>query len=387
MKKYSLILLGALGLMMASCDEDLPVANPQENPQMPELTASDIQIAPQGFLANGGVVNLNDYSDMSQLLPVYTLTQAINLPAGATLSLPLEVSGEAEFETVVTIDPILSGDTYCVTPEQLNDAHIAILGPQDVEKTVYCRIPGYITLNGTVYRFVNNNYYVYEGTYPEICVAGSAFEYLTVPFGVSETQITGGTVNFSSYLRLTTYDYVTYTGALRLDQKWFLSAMPGFEGASFMQAPDTEVVTDEETGISTGQLVRVENYKTGTAMQAPDNGMYWITANVVKLTYELQPINTIQLIGAFNEWNTETAVEMTHLSSGASGVTRWQVLNQEMPAGEYKFCVNRAWTLSFGGSEDDIVQNGGNLNLAEAGVYDFLLDFRTQPATLTVTKK
>lgn len=366
--------------MMASCDAELPVAQPQENEPQPALTESDIVVKADGVFASGSVVDLNNYTELDELLPVYTLDEVQNLPEGAVLSLPLELAGDADFSKVYTITPEEVENNFYVTVEQLNDAHIEILGPNAIEKTVYYRIPASVNYNGVTYRVGSSDYYALEGSYQEICVAGSAYEYLTVPFNVATRPVT----DWNQYLRLATYDYVTYFGTVHLYGTWFLSAMPDFETANFMQAPDTEPVTVD--GVTTGEMVKVSDYMQGTRMSVKSNGLYYVTVDVLKLTYELQAINSIQLIGGFNGWSLDTAVDLSH-ASGVNGVNIWTLKGQTMPAGEYKFCVNRAWTLSYGGAENDIVQNGGNLNIAEDGTYDFELDFSAQPAVLRVTKK
>ena len=67
--------------------------------------------------------------------------------------------------------------------------------------------------------------------------------------------------------------------------------------------------------------------------------------------------------------------------------TKFTINNVALPAGEFKFCANHDWAISFGGALDNIVENGGNIKVEEAGTYDILLDFTTIPYSATLTRK
>lgn len=208
-----------------------------------------------------------------------------------------------------------------------------------------------------------------------------ALDYVSVAFN------TGNSISASqwnNFLRLYTTDHQTYTGTVRLYNNWFLAGMPEFDGVYFMAGDEAEY--DEETLTHTGTLTRMATYDPEAKVTGVGNGLYYMTFNVIDLTYEYTQIEGLQLIGGFNDWNLETALDFTH-KTAASQITHWTLENVTFnEAGEYKICVNRAWTLSYGGSADDLQQNGGNLSI-EAGTYDFELDFSVQPNLLKITKK
>ncbi len=58
-----------------------------------------------------------------------------------------------------------------------------------------------------------------------------------------------------------------------------------------------------------------------------------------------------------------------------------------LTAGEYKFRANDDWPVNFGGTLDDLVQDGGNLSVAAAGNYKITLDPWAKKATITLLKK
>ncbi|MDO4319032.1 MAG: hypothetical protein Q4C34_00515 [Bacteroidales bacterium] len=203
-----------------------------------------------------------------------------------------------------------------------------------------------------------------------------AFDYLWVPGNATSTS------NFSRVMRLSTTDYINYNGAVRLRNTWYLTGQASNTGVVYTLGQDenNKPVVDPETGVATGKLV---NDKDGIKMTAT-NGFYYLEVNLGTLTYKSSPIETISAIGAFNGWDTATAPELSHNTQ----FTVWTISGVELEAGaEFKFCVNHAWTLSFGGEYDKIEQNGGNLKAPESGKFDITLDFSTIPYTCTMTKK
>ncbi len=201
-------------------------------------------------------------------------------------------------------------------------------------------------------------------------------ENLWVPGGAT------GTSNFNRVLKLFTTDYVNYSGTMVLSSNWYLTGQASNEGLVYMLDGEQ---AESEAGIYSGNLVQLAD-ASGTKMSI-SSGLYFISVNLGTLRYSASPIKQISVIGQFNNWDLETAVDMTKASRGA----KWTVKDLRMTAGEYKFCVDHAWALSFGGVEkdavDDIRQNGANLTLDEDGVYDITLDFSKQPNKVTLTKK
>lgn len=202
-----------------------------------------------------------------------------------------------------------------------------------------------------------------------------AFEHLWVPGQGSSTT------NFSKMLQLSTTNYINYSGVARLRNAWYLTGQPSNTGVVYTLGQDESnvPVVDEKTGVETGHIF---NDAQGLKMKA-ENGLYYLDVNLATLTYTKSPIETISAIGAFNDWKLETAVDLTH----SSNFLTWTVKGLDLPAGEIKFCVNHEWTLSFGGAFDDLVQNGGNLNITEAGKYDVTIDFSKLPNTVKFVKK
>lgn len=199
-----------------------------------------------------------------------------------------------------------------------------------------------------------------------------AFEYLWVP-GMGSS-----TTDFSRIMRLTTNDFMNYEGTMRLYNRFWFTGQASVKGVNYR--PDGDATTSE-SGVVSGKMMY--DVTSTQMMRVPKGGLYYVKANVVTLEWSITPIPVISIIGQYNDWKTETALDLT----ANSQFTEWTIKGVSMPAGEFKFCVSHSWDLSYGGSVDNIVQNGGNLSVEEAGVYDITLKFNVFPNTCTITKK
>lgn len=180
-------------------------------------------------------------------------------------------------------------------------------------------------------------------------------------------------------LRLYTNDYVHYDGFTRINRSFNLLCQPSIaEGVGY--GPDGET-TKDENGVETGKLAITTDLVAMKAIELDGRGYFYLEANLGENTFKASPINTISIIGNYNEWNLETAKDLT-----VTKTVIWTVKDIELKD-EFKFCVNHGWTLSFGGSYDNIYQNGGNLTVPEPGKYDVTLDFSTVPPSCKLEKK
>ena len=218
-----------------------------------------------------------------------------------------------------------------------------------------------------------------------------AFESLYVPGGAT------GATNFNAALKLFTKDYVNYEGTLRLYGDVYFTAQASTDGVVYLLAKndeDKDVEITENEGLFTTTLAPYASAGEGTKLSGVANGLYNVQFNIGTGRLAYRMINSIQIIGAFNEWNTGTAPDLTPSSRNRS----WTIKGVQLSAGsEFKFCVDNAWTLSFGGETTGIVlsdgqpveiaQNGQNFTVDAAGTYDITLDFIKQPNTVTITKK
>ena len=84
-------------------------------------------------------------------------------------------------------------------------------------------------------------------------------------------------------------------------------------------------------------------------------GFYQIQVSLVDMTWSITPITSVSIIGNFNGWADD--VDMTY--DQAEGC--WKVTTDGVD-GEYKFRANHDWAINWGGTENELTQDGSNLN-------------------------
>ena len=97
----------------------------------------------------------------------------------------------------------------------------------------------------------------------------------------------------------------------------------------------------------------------------PGAGFYMIDLDAGALTFSLTKIESVSIIGGFNDWSGD--VEMTFNKDEGC----WEVTTDAV-SGEYKFRANHDWGINWGGDVNGLTQDGSNLSLT-AGTYTFKL--------------
>lgn len=165
---------------------------------------------------------------------------------------------------------------------------------------------------------------------------------------------------------LTTKDYITYTGYAHLNGGFKFSTQPNWDGVNFGAGDPGMLSTDGGA----------------TDLNAPTDGLYWCTANVVALTYNLTEVATIGLIGDATPGGWDAS---TPLQPSADFLT-WTA-TVELKDGGFKFRANDGWEVNLGGSLTDLKQDGDNLTSPGAGKYVVTLNLNAVPYTATITKQ
>ena len=108
---------------------------------------------------------------------------------------------------------------------------------------------------------------------------------------------------------------------------------------------------------------------SGTLTVGGDNimvtpGFYRAEIDLANLTYKLTSISGIGLIGPAQAggWGEDT--DLTY-----NAETRAWEGTVDLTADEFKFRANDGWDINWGGSEDNLTQDGANLKITEAGKY------------------
>ena len=93
-------------------------------------------------------------------------------------------------------------------------------------------------------------------------------------------------------------------------------------------------------------------------------GFYRVNVDLVAMTYSIMNIYSIGIIGGFNGWGGD--VEMTYNNDEKC----WEATTEL--DGEFKFRANNDWAINWGGSFDNLTQDGSNLSV-DAGTYNIKL--------------
>lgn len=113
-------------------------------------------------------------------------------------------------------------------------------------------------------------------------------------------------------------------------------------------------------------------------------GIYYLTADVANGSISGVLCN-FGLIGPAQVGGWDSDSDMTF-----DATTNTYTWTGDLAAGEFKFRANDGWDINLGGSLDDLVANGSNLSIAEAGNYTIVLNVLITTdggkMTATVTK-
>ncbi|MDE6681395.1 MAG: hypothetical protein K2J92_08635 [Muribaculaceae bacterium] len=359
MKKYSILFLGALGLLAASCDDNhIEPAKPQQNPQEEILKNGNITSETDGVLASGSLT-LAQYPNYGDMIPVMKLVSAENLPAGSEVIYHVEISNTSAYDVNAVLTATDGGDgVYYVESSEWNNAHVAIFGESQRVRNVYYRVSTFVELDGSDYRYDASNYTA-QGLLKETCI----------DTGVVTELFTPGAANGNSVADsqpLAGWDETNFQGYAHLNGTFKLV---------------NSLTSGKTYGMGAEEGVLQEN---GSDIPVPgDNGLYWVEVNLGDMTYKLTQISTIGMVGAFNDWNVAEAEALTP----STDFLTWTVTVNNMAAGDWKFCANNGWDISLGTSLGNLTQGGNNLHLAQTGTYEVVLHLNDVPYTATMTKK
>jgi len=117
--------------------------------------------------------------------------------------------------------------------------------------------------------------------------------------------------------------------------------------------------TINDDGLS-GTLI--DDGGSGNVLATP--GFYKAEVNLAEMTYKLTPITGIGLIGPAQAGGWDTDTDLTY-----NPETRAWEGTIELAADEFKFRANDGWDINWGGTIDNLTQDGPNLKIETAGKY------------------
>lgn len=406
MKKFSIFLLGALGMLAAtSCEEKIDPATPQANPQEPILTSGDVVSEKAGVLASTAVLSLENYRAEGSMIPVMKLVESKDLPEGAVVSYKLQLSDTDDFKREVTLVATKGADdVYSVSASAWNEAHLYLFGKSPKQKTAYYRVPVYVNIGDSDYRLNSADYYAAQGTIVETCMdAGftisSAYYFLSDATSWALGDATAMEPFKFDHSDADVYDDPVFTFKFKLTPEMFLNADGTSKDGIYWKIASQEGMdlADWATGIFgpetngddnlAGVLVDV-NAQAGKLVDA---GNYKLTINMEEMTYEfellLQP-EVLYTPGGSNGWNQLASawLKFTPEKTGYYGLT-------PVDAAGFKVCADTKWDNSTDyGAETDVPaltgtfvlgQDGKNLMVPAAGLYWIKVNYDALTYALT----
>lgn len=120
----------------------------------------------------------------------------------------------------------------------------------------------------------------------------------------------------------------------------------------------------------------------GGNVQVESDGFYRVRIDTEALTYELLETNW-GVIGDATPGGWDADTDMTF--EGGRGTYTWKV-RINLVEGELKFRANDDWAINIGGTEANLTQDGPNIAIGSAGVYDIELHLNPSGFSAKITK-
>ncbi len=194
-------------------------------------------------------------------------------------------------------------------------------------------------------------------------------------FWLAGDNVNGLEWSFADQATMWTKNYVDYAGFANLGAEFKFSPTNGWNGDF---GSDDGLTFSDENGELVGKGVATGSKNINVAQP----GFYYIALNYSNRDLQIVKIDSFGIIGGFNGWGA--SVDMA-----ASEDNMVYTLTYDLNQGdEWKFRANGQWTVSLGGTFDNLDPfNGANFVCPETGTYDITLDLSTLPWTATVVKK
>lgn len=175
------------------------------------------------------------------------------------------------------------------------------------------------------------------------------------------------------------------------DKRFYYALMPvDAAGFKVCEAPNWDN-NDLNWGVpadNVGQLAApLMSGNDAQNISAPEAGLYWFVVNYnenyVLTDYVLTKMETVGLIGSFAASGWGSDVLMTSADNGAT----WTGTVALAAGDQFKFRFNGNWDYNYGGTADNLVFNGDNLSVEEAGNYEITLYLQPGTPKATIVKK
>lgn len=158
-------------------------------------------------------------------------------------------------------------------------------------------------------------------------------------------------------------DGTVFKGFAYLDGYFKLTSAPDWNGVNY--------------GLDESAAGKLSTEAGADNLEAPKAALYYLTADIEKLTYTMNAITSCGLIGDFNSWSAQQA-----LTPSANKLVWTGSLTLQEGQG-FKVRFNDNWDINLGGDLNNLTVGGPNITVP-AGTYQVTLDLSKVPYTLTL---
>ncbi|MCM1152194.1 MAG: hypothetical protein NC328_00870 [Muribaculum sp.] len=196
----------------------------------------------------------------------------------------------------------------------------------------------------------------------------------------------GNNFNFTRNCQsLLTDDYINYYGFAYIYQYWGLTTQADLKGTIFVKGDKDNTLSIADTFITESN---------GIPQPGKKRGLYYLTANLNKMSYDAVYIETLGVVGSNNNWGNEnadgTVTPDAALKAQTKDPTVYSVWTGDVTfdaPGEFKVRANSGWDINLGGPLNNLTLGGDNIKIEEAGTYTITVNLSAHPWTMTVVKK
>lgn len=383
MKK--LFILPIVALAMAACsDEKGPWGVEQENPQLPGFEASNLVVTPTSLMDEP--VNLVDWNNENQPVPVAIVESAKDWPAGYDMKFTMQMSADDTFARFTEIETEVSGApsradqglpavmTVCVRPDKWQAGYSSTISKGPKAKTVYIRFAA---------SAVNGTEEVRIGT-PDFYVAPKSVTIVPIPseFVIEDSYYLLGSINgwdVATAIKFEhsdadVYDDPVFTLFCNVNgaDGWWWKIIPAstFNTGGWVDGDNASFgVADNGDDALSGMLVgRTATTDCGAGCLKVSGPMK-MTINMEELTYSFESaLEQLYTPGDANGWNQLASQVLT--TTNYADYYGFAVLS---PNG-FKFSTQSNWNGTNYGATDvpgTLTDDGGagNLTVETKGLY------------------
>lgn len=362
MKKISIFLMGAMALGFVACEDGPSEVPVQTNPQGPVFETGNVAAAQAGPLTSGNLDLANYEASNIEIAKVQSISEEVG---EVSVSFGFEYASSEDFNDAIEIPVVMNGTTGSISGDALLTAHIAKFGKSPAPKTVYYRIPMYVTKDNVEYRWGGSNYYVANSSYQETIPVTTIIEDAYYIIGGMNNWNFAEAANFKfEHSNASVYDDPIFTIQFVVDAPdcyWKIVPQSALDTENWDALLGVAVDGDDA---SSGLLVD-ENVNAG---KFPEAGTYKMTINMMDMTYSWQLFtNPMELYcpGGANGWGFgDNCSRVPFLSEEG-----WQYQGAIYADGEFKFTAAPNWDLNWGTGDEagKLYEGGGNIT-AEKGL-------------------